>query len=42
MLRRSWKSGQERLHKVLHVIVGAVLFILVIGTWAYLWIPSSP
>ena len=34
--------GKERMSGVVRVIVGIVLFVLVIGVWACLWVPPSP
>jgi hypothetical protein len=32
----------ERANEFARVILGVVLFTLVMGLWAYLWVPSSP
>ena len=39
MRTRRWTLGKERMREIARVIVGIVLLILVIGTWACLWVP---
>jgi hypothetical protein len=39
MQRTSWTPERERKSEAIQVIVGVVLFILLTGVWAYLWVP---
>jgi len=34
-----WSSGREYANEVVRILFGVMLFILVIGIWAYLWVP---
>ena len=38
-MRRS--SGKKYTSEVVRMLFGVMLFILVIGIWAYLWVPPS-
>jgi hypothetical protein len=42
MQEMRWTPGKGRMSGVVRVIVGVVLFILVTGIWACLWVPPSP
>jgi hypothetical protein len=42
MQRTRWTPERERMGKVAQVIIGVVLFILLTGIWAYLWVPPPP
>jgi hypothetical protein len=42
MQETRWTPGRERMSGVARVLVGVVLFILVTGIWACLWVPPSP
>jgi hypothetical protein len=37
-----WTPDRERRGEVAQVIVGVVLFILLAGIWACLWVPPPP
>ena len=37
-----YTPGKERKSEVVQVIVGVVLFILLTGIWACLWVPPPP
>jgi hypothetical protein len=39
MQRMRYTPERERMSQVAQVIVGVVLFILLIGIWACLWVP---
>jgi len=37
-----WTPEREGMGKVAQVIVGVLLFILLTGIWACLWVPPPP
>jgi len=37
-----WTPGMASASGIVRVIVGIVLFVLVTGIWACLWVPPSP
>ncbi len=39
---RRCEHAEEKMGRVAQLIVGVVLFVLVIGIWACLWVPPSP
>jgi len=42
MQETRYRPEKERMSEVAQVIVGVVLFILLTGFWAYLWVPPPP
>lgn len=42
MQETRYTPEKERTSEVAQVVVGIVLIILVIGFWAYLWVPPPP
>jgi hypothetical protein len=42
MQETRWTPERERMSQVVQVIVGVVLFILLTGIWACLWVPPLP
>jgi hypothetical protein len=41
MQMRKRMSERETMHEVVRALMGIVLFMLVTGVWACLWIPPS-
>jgi hypothetical protein len=41
MQKGKWMSERETVHQVIRAALGIVLFMLVVGVWACLWIPPS-
>jgi len=41
MQKGKWMSERGTVHQVILVALGIVLFMLVTGVWACLWIPPS-
>jgi hypothetical protein len=41
MQEGEWMSERETVHQVIRAVMGIVLFMLVTGVWACLWIPPS-